>query len=59
MGSALIIYGSTTGNTEYVATLIQREMINRSHTITLLNVSDASMEDLNVPHDVYLLGGSA
>ncbi|MCG8565477.1 MAG: flavodoxin [Desulfobacterales bacterium] len=58
MGNALIIYGSTTGNTEYVATLIQKQLEADSHTVTLMNVADTSVAELDKAYDIYMLGCS-
>ena len=58
MAQAVIIFGSTTGNTEYVATFIQKELESQSHTVTLLNAADASADELKTHYDIYLLGCS-
>ena len=58
MTKALIIYGSTTGNTEYTAEQIQKEMEAQSWEVTLLNVTDAEVSELEKPFDLYLLGAS-
>ena len=58
MGSAIIIYGSTTGNTEYTAETIGELLENKNYTITLLNVSDVSIDILEKNYDLYFLGCS-
>lgn len=58
MPKALIIYGSTTGNTETVATRIEDVMSQKGFSVTLKNVTDAKMEELGNGYDVTLLGAS-
>lgn len=58
MPKALIIYGSTTGNTETVATRIEDVMSQKGVSVTLKNVTDAKVEELGNGYDVTLLGAS-
>ncbi len=58
MSTAVIIYGSTTGNTEYAAEQIQNEMEAKSWEVTLINVANTSVEELKKTYDLYLLGAS-
>nr|WP_320014089.1 flavodoxin [uncultured Desulfobacter sp.] len=58
MSTALIIYGSTTGNTESVADTISTDLSNAEYTIKKINVSDVDVDILNEPFDLYLLGSS-
>ena len=58
MSTALIIYGSTTGNTEYTAEQIQGEMEAQSWEVTLVNVATTSVDELKKEYDLYLLGAS-
>ena len=58
MGNVLIIYGSTTGNTEDVATTIKESLEGASHNVTLHNVTDTSVSALEEGFDLYLLGSS-
>ena len=55
MANMLIIYGSTTGNTEMVAETIKEQLT--SHNPVLQDVSDTSPEDLT-KYDVLVLGAS-
>lgn len=58
MSKALIIYGSTTGNTEYTAEQIQQEMEAQSWEVNLVNVTNAGVDDLKAEFDLFLLGAS-
>ncbi|MCP4114583.1 MAG: flavodoxin [Desulfobacteraceae bacterium] len=58
MTSALIIYGSTTGNTEFTAEEIETALKESNVDITLKNVTDAGVEELEKEFDLYLLGAS-
>lgn len=58
MAKALIIYGSTTGNTESAADTIGRALSERGVTTTLLDVADAGPDDIGEDHDMILLGCS-
>ena len=58
MKSALIIYGSTTGNTESVADTISTDLSNADYKIKKINVSDVGVDILNEAFDLYLLGSS-
>ena len=58
MSNALIIYGSTTGNTEFTAETIEEYLSNSSYTVKTMNVSDVDVDVLKEPHDLYLLGCS-
>ena len=55
MANMLIIYGSTTGNTESVAETIKKQLA--SHNPILQDVADISSEDL-IKYDVLVLGAS-
>ena len=52
----LIIYGSTTGNTENMAAMIQRLLDESGVETEMKNVTDASIGDLTAGYDVVLLG---
>jgi len=56
MGKALIIFGSTTGNTEITADLIKETLGENGMETEIKNVTDASVSDLNGGHDLILLG---
>jgi len=58
MSTALIIYGSTTGNTESVADTISTDLSNANYTVKKINVSDVDVDILNEAFDLYLLGSS-
>ena len=56
MSKALIIFGSTTGNTEAMSDLIQKTLNENDMETEIKNVTDASVSDLNGGHDLILLG---
>jgi flavodoxin short chain len=56
MKKALIIYGTTTGNTEMMAEVIKKEMEAAGMEIELKEVTAASIEDLSGEQDILLLG---
>ncbi|HRY13794.1 MAG TPA: flavodoxin [Syntrophomonadaceae bacterium] len=56
MEKALIIYGSSTGNTEKIAQVLAQELKTR-FDVTLLDVTDAEPRDMTT-NDVLLLGSS-
>ncbi|MCG8531939.1 MAG: flavodoxin [Desulfovibrionales bacterium] len=58
MASVFITYGSTTGNTEYVAESIQRTFEQSGHSVTVEDVADISASDLTKTFDLYCLGCS-
>lgn len=58
MSTALIIYGSTTGNTEITAETIEEYLANNDWRVTLMNVSDTTVKSLEESYDIYLLGCS-
>ncbi len=58
MSSVLIVYGSTTGNTEQVAERIGAVLGTQGHSVTLKNVADASVDVLGGDFDLTLLGSS-
>ncbi len=58
MSTALIIYGSTTGNTESAAETIQGHLEGKGFTVTLKDVAQSSVDDLKTDYDVCLLGSS-
>ena len=53
---ALIIYGSTTGNTEEMALAIKRALDEAGLITEVKNVVEASVVDLTDGHDLVLLG---
>lgn len=59
MSTALIIYGSTTGNTEFTAETIESYLADKgAYEVTVKNVSDTSVSELDDAYDLYLLGCS-
>lgn len=58
MASALIVYGSTTGNTESTAETIGTGLSKAGYAVTVMNVSHTGVEVLDQPYDLYLLGSS-
>lgn len=56
MSKALIIYGTTTGNTEDMADIVRQGLEAAGLETTVKNVTDAAMSDLNGDHDLLLLG---
>jgi len=56
MKTALIIYGTTTGNTETMAEMIQTTLRQEGLDARLLEVTGASVNHLAGTHDVCLLG---
>lgn len=56
MKSALIIFGSTTGNTEEMADIIKAAMDGAGIETEVKNVTDATVTDLTADHDVLLIG---
>lgn len=58
MSKALIIYGSTTGNTESAAEEIERTLKGNEFETTLINVADAAHDDLAKDFDLFFLGSS-
>ncbi|HCY88293.1 MAG TPA: flavodoxin [Desulfobacteraceae bacterium] len=59
MSNALIIYGSTTGNTAYTAETIAAYLTaNGGYEVSLKSVADIDVSELNDAWDLYLLGCS-
>ncbi len=58
MASILIVYGSTTGNTEYTAHVVERVLGGAGHAVTLCNAADAQAEGLCDGFDLVLFGCS-
>lgn len=57
MAKVVIIYGSTTGNTETVAEFIEKNLASKGFQVTRKNVTDAKLSDLGGA-DLALLGCS-
>jgi flavodoxin short chain len=58
MANALIVYGTTTGNTEMVAEQISYTLQEKGIEVTKKNVVDATIEELGNSYDITLLGSS-
>lgn len=58
MASVFITYGSTTGNTAYVAECVQRILEQNGHEVTIEDVADIQASDLTKDFDLYCLGCS-
>lgn len=58
MASALIVYGSTTGNTEYVAGVAERTLKEAGAKVTRMDAADASANGLCDGYDLVLFGCS-
>lgn len=58
MSAALIIYGSTTGNTQYTAEVIDKVLKEKGFNTALMDVADASLDELKKDFELILLGSS-
>lgn len=58
MATALIVYGSTTGNTEAVAEQIGKILHDTGMGVTVKNVTDTRVEELGAGYDLTVLGSS-
>ncbi len=58
MPTALIVFGSTTGNTESVANMVAEVLEQKDVEVTVKNVTDATVAELGNNFDVTLLGSS-
>ena len=58
MGNALIVYGSTTGNTEYVAGIAERVLQESGGKVTKMDVSNVDSDGLCDGYDLVLFGCS-
>lgn len=58
MASALVVYGSTTGNTEYVAQVISDVLGNKGFEVTLQDCSSSKAAGLCDGFDLILFGCS-
>lgn len=56
MKKVLIIFGSTTGNTEEMAGMIEKQLEQADFETEVKEVSEASVADLTAEHDLLLLG---
>ncbi len=58
MAKALIVFGSTTGNTEATAEQISEVLSGKGLDVTLKNVTNAKVDELGGDYDITLLGAS-
>ena len=58
MASVLIVYGSTTGNTEYTAEVVERVIAESGHAVTVLDAAKCSPDGLCKDCDAVLFGCS-
>jgi len=58
MSKALIVFGSTTGNTESTAEVINDVLEEKDWDTVLKNVDKSSVEELTWDYDLLLLGSS-
>ncbi|MBR4741320.1 MAG: flavodoxin domain-containing protein, partial [Desulfovibrio sp.] len=59
MAKILVVFGSTTGNTESIALAVEKHLINGGHDVTVMNAADADPEHLAKGYDALLMGCSA
>lgn len=58
MAKALVVYGSTTGNTEIVAREIGRILLEKGVEVMVKDVTATTVEELGNGYDLTLLGSS-
>ena len=58
MASALIVFGSTTGNTEYVAEVVTKKLTQDGMDVACKNASDVTADGLCDGYDLVLFGCS-
>lgn len=58
MSSVLIVYGSTTGNTEFVADIVAGKLSAAGATVKKMNASDADASGLCDGYDMAIFGCS-
>ncbi len=59
MSKTLILFGSSTGNTESIAQKLAELIKARGHDVTLLNAAEAAADNLAAGYDAVLMGCSA
>ena len=59
MSKVLIVFGSSTGNTESIAQKLEELIAAGGHEVTLLNAADALADNLAEGYDAVLFGCSA
>ena len=59
MSKVLIVFGSSTGNTESIAQKLEELISAGRHEVKVLNAADASADNLADGYDAVLFGCSA
>lgn len=59
MSKYLVVYGSTTGNTKELATIIAEGLTAKGHQVTVSDAADVSADGLLDGYDVTLFGCSS
>ena len=59
MAKILMVFGSSTGNTESIAHLVKNKLVAAGHSVTLQNAADADPQHLAKGYDAVLMGCSA
>lgn len=57
MSKVLIVYGSTTGNTQSIAERVKEKVEGAGHEVVLKNAMESTTDDLQ-GYDIYLFGSS-
>lgn len=58
MTDALIVYGSTTGNSKNTADIIKKTLKSKGYKVTKKNVSAADIDELDKEYDLMIFGCS-
>lgn len=58
MPRALIVFGSTTGNTEYAAGVIEKTLAEGGYQVELMNAADIDARDMTGDYEIIVLGSS-
>ncbi len=58
MKKAMIVYGSSTGNTQKAAEIVKNALEHHSMTVELDNVVNRDVDIFDAPYDVFCLGVS-
>ena len=59
MAKILMVFGSSTGNTENIAHLIAKKIAAKGHQLTIINAAEAKPDHLALDYDAVLMGCSA
>jgi flavodoxin short chain len=58
MSKVLIVYGSTTGNTEYAAGVIEKTLSESGYQVELMDAADIDARDMKGDYELVFLGSS-